>query len=142
MTSPFQVDSGGTLAPRYMGLYFIEQINRSAVRLKLPATFRVQPVFHTLLVQQWRAPFFPQSIPPPSHIIDGQLASTAKEILDVLRRGRSYHTSKSTLEYLGRNGLLAFPWKAFVRRGQKRRLGCYKKCLHPLILPKGGAGTY
>ena len=59
------------LAPRYVGPYIIERVvNRSALRLQLPSSLKVHPVFHVsqvkpVVVSVLSPPA--QTLPPPSY---------------------------------------------------------------------------
>ena len=89
---PLQTDSR-KLSPRYVGPYPVDKIiNPSAVRLRLPASLNVHPVFHvSLLKPVTESPLQPPaSPPPPPLLVDGHPAYTVNRILDVRRRGRGY----------------------------------------------------
>ena len=65
------------LSPRYVGPYTIESIvNPAAVRLSLPASLRVHPVFHVSQVKPvLSSPLVPPApAPPPPRVLeDGDL---------------------------------------------------------------------
>lgn len=89
---PLQVDCK-KLAPQYVGPYEIAKIiNPVSVKLKLPATLKVNPVFHvSLLKPVVSSPLCPPAEPPPpARVIDGHPAYTVSRVLDVRRRGRGY----------------------------------------------------
>jgi len=74
------------LAPRFIGSYETDSvISPTAVRLKLPATFRIHPTFHVSQIKRF---FFQQTV-PPARVIDDHPTYTVQRILDVLLRGQS-----------------------------------------------------
>ena len=80
------------LAPRYVGPYTISQvINPSALRLTLPPSLKIHPVFHVFQVKPVAScPLSPPaSVPPPPHVLEGgNLVWEVKRILAVHHRGR------------------------------------------------------
>ncbi|XP_014831968.1 PREDICTED: uncharacterized protein LOC106909964, partial [Poecilia mexicana] len=81
------------LSPKFLGPFEIQAVlNPSAVRLKLPSSLRVHPVFHVSLLKPVKSsPLCPPiNPPPPARCIDGGPAYTINKILDVRRRGRGF----------------------------------------------------
>ena len=83
------------LAPRYVGPYPIAQvINPSALRLTLPSSLKIHPVFHVSQVKPVATSGLspPAPIPPPPRILEGgDLVWDVNRILAVRRRGRGFH---------------------------------------------------
>ena len=60
---------------RRLGPYeVIESVGASAVRLRLPATVQIHPVFHVSLLEHAASDPYPGQIapPPPAVIVDGE----------------------------------------------------------------------
>uniref|UniRef100_A0A3Q2VMJ8 Integrase catalytic domain-containing protein n=1 Tax=Haplochromis burtoni TaxID=8153 RepID=A0A3Q2VMJ8_HAPBU len=79
------------LSPRYVGPFVIDRlIGPAAVRLTLPASLRIHPVFHVSQVKPvLSSPLCPPSDPPPpARLVDGHPAFSVRRILDVRRWGR------------------------------------------------------
>uniref|UniRef100_A0A674NT72 ribonuclease H n=1 Tax=Takifugu rubripes TaxID=31033 RepID=A0A674NT72_TAKRU len=84
---PLQTDSR-KLAPRYIGPYPVDKIiNPCAVRLRLPASLNIHPVFHVSLL---KPPPTSCATTAPPHLVEGHPAYTVNKILDVRRRGRGF----------------------------------------------------
>ncbi|XP_057677970.1 uncharacterized protein LOC130907186 [Corythoichthys intestinalis] len=79
------------LTPRFVGPFEITKVvNPNAVRLRLPAHYRVHPTFHVSLVKPVStSPLAPPVPPPPPPLsVDGGPAFRVERLLDVRRRGR------------------------------------------------------
>ena len=83
------------LAPRYVGPYAIERvINPSALRLQLPPSLKIHPVFHVSQVKPVAISALspPAPTPPPPRTLEsGDLVWEVSRILAVRRRGRGFH---------------------------------------------------
>ncbi|XP_057695225.1 uncharacterized protein LOC130917641 [Corythoichthys intestinalis] len=89
-TLPLKTESV-KLSPRFVGPFEITKVvNPTAVRLKLPAHFRVHPTFHVSQVKPVStSPLAPPVPPPPPPLsVDGGPAYRVERLLDVRRRGR------------------------------------------------------
>lgn len=89
---PLQTESK-KLSPRYIGPYEIEKIiNPTAIKLKLPDSLKVHPVFHVSLLKPFSSsPLSPPAEPPPPpQLVDDYPAFTVRRLLDVRRRGRGF----------------------------------------------------
>lgn len=89
---PIRSDSR-KLCPRYIGPYKIDKIiNPSAVRLKLPPSLKIHPVFHVSLLKLVESSPLspPAAFPLPSLLIDDQPAFAVRRLLDVRCRGRGF----------------------------------------------------
>ncbi|XP_077359632.1 uncharacterized protein LOC144005381 [Festucalex cinctus] len=81
------------LGPRYIGPFeILSIINPVTVKLRLPPSLKVHPVFHvSLLKPETPSPLHPPApAPPPPRLVDGDPVYTVKEILDSRRRGRGF----------------------------------------------------
>ena len=82
------------LAPRYVGPYVIEKVvNPSALRLQLPSSLKIHPVFHVSQVKPVATSALspPAPSPPPPHVLEGgDLVWEVNRILAVRRRGRGF----------------------------------------------------
>ena len=82
------------LAPRYVGPYVIRDVlNPAAVRLCLPASLKIHPVFHvSQLKPVASSPLSPPALapPPPRVLKGGDMVWEVNEILAVRRRGRGF----------------------------------------------------
>ena len=82
------------LAPRFIGPYKIAKIiNPVAVRLALPPSLKVYPVFHVSQIKPVETcPLSqPPPAPPPPRTLDGgDLVWEVNKILDVRRQGRGF----------------------------------------------------
>uniref|UniRef100_A0A8C5MC00 Gypsy retrotransposon integrase-like protein 1 n=1 Tax=Leptobrachium leishanense TaxID=445787 RepID=A0A8C5MC00_9ANUR len=82
------------LGPKFIGPYIVQRIlSPVTVRLKLPRTVRLHPVFHVSLLKPWTPPLGPSVTPPPPTLVDGESEYEIESILDSRYRGRR-------LEYL------------------------------------------
>ncbi|XP_057714403.1 uncharacterized protein LOC130930451 [Corythoichthys intestinalis] len=87
---PLKTESA-KLAPRFVGPFeVIKVVNPNAVRLRLPAHYRVHPTFHVSHVKPVStSPLAPPVPPPPPPLsVDGHPAYRVERLLDVRRRGR------------------------------------------------------
>lgn len=81
------------LAPRFIGPFAIQSVvSPSAVRLTLPASLRIHPVFHVSQIRPVQSsPLCPPLDPPPhARLIDGHPAYDVRRIVSVRRRGKGY----------------------------------------------------
>ena len=82
------------LAPRYVGPYIIRDVlNPAAVRLCLPASLKIHPVFHVSQLKPVKSsPLSPPALapPPPRVLKGGDMVWEVNEILAVRRRGRGF----------------------------------------------------
>ena len=131
------------LAPRFVGPYVIEKVlNPSTLRLQLPSSLKVHPVFHVSQVKPVASsPLSPPAptLPPPRVLKGGDLVWEVSRILAVRRRGRGFQylvdwvgygpedRSWIPLSYLADPGLLerfykehpqAVGWSPGVSRGE------------------------
>ncbi|XP_077389003.1 uncharacterized protein LOC144026289 [Festucalex cinctus] len=81
------------LGPRYIGPFeILTVINPVTVKLRLPPSLKVHPVFHvSLLKPETPSPLNPPApAPPPPRVVDGDPVYTVNEILDSRCRGRGF----------------------------------------------------
>uniref|UniRef100_A0A8C7YF90 Gypsy retrotransposon integrase-like protein 1 n=1 Tax=Oryzias sinensis TaxID=183150 RepID=A0A8C7YF90_9TELE len=81
------------LSPRYLGPFeVLAVINPSVVKLRLPASMKVHPVFHVShLKPVCSSPLVPPSKPPPpTPLVGGRPAYSVRRLLDVRRRDRGF----------------------------------------------------
>lgn len=79
------------LASRFVGPFAVQEVvNPVAVKLVLPGSLRVHPVFHVSRVRPVRECELmpPSDLPPPARVVDGGPAFTVERILRSRRRGR------------------------------------------------------
>uniref|UniRef100_A0A8C5QB28 Polyprotein n=1 Tax=Leptobrachium leishanense TaxID=445787 RepID=A0A8C5QB28_9ANUR len=80
------------LGPRYLGPFqVLSIINPVALKLALPPSLRIHPVFHVSLLKPWTPDPFPGRAPspPPPVMVDDDLEYEIAEILDSrMHRGR------------------------------------------------------
>ena len=87
----------------------IKVISKSAVKLRLPPTMKIHPVFHVSLIEpaSLDRSLHPQPTPPPPVVVDNQQEYEAEEILDsrsfrhslqYLVKWKGYHITESTWE--------------------------------------------
>uniref|UniRef100_A0A8C6M3X1 Integrase catalytic domain-containing protein n=1 Tax=Nothobranchius furzeri TaxID=105023 RepID=A0A8C6M3X1_NOTFU len=94
-TADLRVRAGSKkLAPRFLGPYPIQRvINPVTYRLRLPATLRIHPTFHTSRLKPYVESSLlppPAPAPPPARFLDGEPIYTVRRILDARRRGRGW----------------------------------------------------
>uniref|UniRef100_A0A8C6MC31 Gypsy retrotransposon integrase-like protein 1 n=1 Tax=Nothobranchius furzeri TaxID=105023 RepID=A0A8C6MC31_NOTFU len=82
--------SSRKLSPRFIGPFKITDVpSLTTVRLDLPSSLRVYPVFHVSLVKPVvSSSLCPTPPPPPAHLYKGGLVYSVNRILDSRRRGR------------------------------------------------------
>ena len=82
------------LSPRFVGPFPIEcLVNPVSVKLSLPPSMRVHPVFHVSQIKPATSSphTAPEPAPPPPQVLDdGDLAWEINEVLDVRRYGRGF----------------------------------------------------
>ncbi len=81
------------LSPRFLGPFVIDSlVNPVSVKLKLPPSLRIHPVFHvSQLKPVSTSPLCPPADPtPPPQVVDGGPVYTVRRLLDVRRRGRGF----------------------------------------------------
>uniref|UniRef100_A0A8C6Q666 Gypsy retrotransposon integrase-like protein 1 n=2 Tax=Nothobranchius TaxID=28779 RepID=A0A8C6Q666_NOTFU len=86
-------DTSRKLAPRFIGPYpIVDVISPSTVRLALPPSMRVHPVFHVSLIKPvLSSPLCPAPAPPPpARLVGGGLVYPVRRLLDVRPRGRGF----------------------------------------------------
>nr|XP_054599305.1 uncharacterized protein LOC129163965 [Nothobranchius furzeri] len=86
-------DTSKKLAPRFIGPYsIVDVISPSTVRLALPSSMRVHPVFHVSLIKPvLSSPLCPAPAPPPpARLVGGGLVYPVRRLLDVRPRGRGF----------------------------------------------------
>ena len=67
-------------------------VNPVSLKLRLPRTMRIHPVFHVSQLKPVQAsPLCPPAVPPPPpRLVDDHPAYTVRRLLDVRRRGRGF----------------------------------------------------
>jgi hypothetical protein len=92
--------------PKYLGPFVIDSIignHRNAVRLRLPASYKIHPVFHVSLIKPYKAGSSP--VPPPMEpeIVDGDPYFKVETILAkrVKSRGRGRKITEYLIKWLG-----------------------------------------
>lgn len=92
--------------PKYLGPFVIDSIignHRNAVRLRLPASYKIHPVFHVSLIKPYKAGSSP--VPPPiePEIVDGAPYFKVETILAkrVKSRGRGRKITEYLIKWLG-----------------------------------------
>uniref|UniRef100_A0AAQ4R871 Chromo domain-containing protein n=1 Tax=Gasterosteus aculeatus aculeatus TaxID=481459 RepID=A0AAQ4R871_GASAC len=81
------------LDPRFVGPFEVTKVlSPAAVKLRLPASMRIHPVFHVSRIKPVAcSPLMPPAPdPPPPTIVDGHPQWRVRRLLDVRRRGRGY----------------------------------------------------
>uniref|UniRef100_A0A8C2WB23 Gypsy retrotransposon integrase-like protein 1 n=1 Tax=Cyclopterus lumpus TaxID=8103 RepID=A0A8C2WB23_CYCLU len=79
------------LDPRFVGPFEITRVlSPAAVRLRLPTSMRIHPVFHVSRIKPVsHSPLMPPApVPPPPKIVDGHPQWKVRRLMDVRRRGR------------------------------------------------------
>ena len=86
--------SSQKLAPRYVGPFPVEAVvNPSSVRLTLPSSMKIHPVFHVSQLKPVSVSSLSPSVPapPPPRVLDsGDPVWTVREIMKVRRQGRGF----------------------------------------------------
>ena len=81
------------LSPRFVGPFEIQRVlNPAAVRLRLPASMNVHPVFHVSRVKpvSHSSLMPPASVPPPPELVEGHPQWKVRRLLKVRRRGLGF----------------------------------------------------
>jgi hypothetical protein len=90
----FKGDLTKKLMPRFVGPFtVVDIINQVAVRLELPATMPIHPVFHVSLLKHYH-PGGRVQPPPPTVLVEGEEEYVVQSILAhrLVKRGRSVKT--------------------------------------------------
>ena len=91
---PLRIESR-KLAPRFVGPFPVSKvINPVSVRLRLPRSMRVHPMFHVSNLKPAHSSRLcpPAEPPPPPRFIDGGPVYMVNKILSARRRGRGSNT--------------------------------------------------
>ena len=136
------------LAPRYVGPYSIlNVINPSSVRLDLPPSLKIHPVFHVSQVKPVEVSSLspPAKTPPPPRVLSsGDMVWDVNEIVSVRRRGRGVQYLVDWVGY----GLEDRSWvpssyladPALLADFYRRHPGAIGRS--PGVLPSGGGSCY
>jgi hypothetical protein len=80
---------------RFGPFVIMQKVGERAYRLKLPASWRVHPVFHVSNLLPYRHDDHSLSEPPPPDLVEGELEQEVEDILaDRIRRGKKQYFVK------------------------------------------------